>query len=117
MVVKPLKSPFTDKKESIFGEKSIFKLGEKKAAAASLLVLEHFFMQRLLRTKTIFQNANFAGNNKMAQREKVLTEKVLMGISPDRERRRDGSCGMGSVTGANLSGYPSQFDNDYYAQV
>ena len=40
-----------------------------------------------------------------------------MGISPDRERRRDGSCGMGSVTGANLSGYPSQFDNDYYAQV
>jgi hypothetical protein len=24
---------------------------------------------------------------------------------------------MGSVTGANLSGYPSQFDNDYYAQV
>ena len=39
MVVKPLKSPFTDKKESIFGEKSIFKLGEKKAAAASPTVM------------------------------------------------------------------------------
>jgi hypothetical protein len=37
--------------------------------------------------------------------------------TPNRERRRDGSCGMGSVTGANLRDYPSQFDNDYYAQV
>ena len=59
---------------------------KKAAAAASLLVLEHFFMQRLLRTKTIFQNANFAGNNKMAPREKVLTGKVLKGISPDRKK-------------------------------
>ena len=40
-----------------------------------------------------------------------------MGSTPNRERRSNGSCGMGSVTGANLSGYPSQFDNDYYAQV
>ena len=37
--------------------------------------------------------------------------------TPNRERHRDGSCGMGSVTGANLRDYPSQFDNDYYAQV
>lgn len=32
-------------------------------------------------------------------------------------RRRDGSCMMGNVTGANLSNYPSQFNNDYYAQI
>ena len=37
--------------------------------------------------------------------------------TPNRERRRDGSCGMGSVTGANLRDYPSQFDNDYYSEI
>lgn len=34
-----------------------------------------------------------------------------------RDRRRDGSCMYGGVTGANLSSYPSQFQNDYLNQL
>jgi hypothetical protein len=34
-----------------------------------------------------------------------------------RDRRRDGSCNVGGVTGADLSSYPSQFNNDYYNQI
>jgi len=49
---------------------------------------------------------------------KRKTKEGFWGIGrKSRERRRDGSCVMGSVTGADLSGYPSQFSNDYYAQV
>ena len=43
-------------------------------------------------------------------------DNVIEGLS-NKGRKKEGFWGMGSVTGANLSGYPSQFDNDYYAQV
>jgi hypothetical protein len=62
--------------------------------------------------------------NKQAKKEGLSnrrkTKEGFWGLGQkkqSRERRRDGSCVMGGVTGANLSGYPSQFSNDYYAQV